>query len=387
MKTSWPLIFISYASLFVFGICDNIRGPLFSQILKDFHLLDSKGSLIFALSSFFGFISSYFARYLFTFFNKKIILQGASLLLTVTLWGFAFSKGFSFFLFFCAMFGFSAGALGILPNILVSRGSSSEKKQQLLSGLHAMYGIASLLAPLLVAGIHFFTNNWRITFLIVSFFPLMLFLYSLHKSHLPHHASPTKEKNPVRKKRNLFLKPQLFLAFMVSFTVAAEVMLSSRLALYMQRIWQFDLKSSSLYVTYFFTFLLIGRLLFSAIKFKRAPLFLLSSSIVVTIFFIIMGLFIHPFFLTISALGLAPFYPMAITFISSEFPESLDSALSYMMTTDSIMLVSMHLLTGRLTESFGIHRAIFSSILFLFISFLFINSYHLFFPVQSQIKS
>ena len=51
MKIIWPLILISFASLFVFGISDNIRGPLFPEILKEFNISDSMGSLMFALSS------------------------------------------------------------------------------------------------------------------------------------------------------------------------------------------------------------------------------------------------------------------------------------------------------------------------------------------------
>lgn len=384
MKIIWPLIFISYASLFVFGISDNIRGPLFPEILKEFNLSDSVGSLMFALSSLSGFVASHFARKLLRKFDRRSILQGACLSLTCALVGLSLSPNFYTFLAFSVLFGLSSGLIGLIPNVLVPLGATVEKKQQLLSGLHAMYGIASLLAPMLVAALGFFTGNWRYTFAITALAPLTLFFYSLHKSHHPHHAKPkrTAEEHKASKKVNF--KPQVFLAFMVSFAVAAEIMMSSRLALYMRRVWNYDLETSSLYVTYFFISLLLGRLLFTGIKLKRTILFQLSACLVLTAFMIGLGLFVHPLFLVAAGFTIAPFYPLAISFISEEFPKDLDTAVSYMMATDSMMLALMHVLIGQLSDSFGIHHAMFAGMFFLGMSFFFVNSYHFFFKSSQK---
>jgi FHS family glucose/mannose:H+ symporter-like MFS transporter len=386
MKIIWPLILISYASLFVFGISDNIRGPLFPEILKEFNINDSKGSLMFALSSLSGFVASHFARILLRRFDRKSILQWACIGLTLTLIGLATSPNFYVFLFFSILFGLNSGIIGLVPNVLVPLGSTVEKKQQLLSGLHAMYGVASLIAPMLVASISFMTGNWRYTFLITALAPLSLFFYSLHKSHHSHHQKPitTKEEHSINKKNNF--KPQVFLAFMVSFAVAAEVMISSRLALYMRRVWNFDLKMSSIYVTYFFIFLLVGRLLFTGIKLKCSIRYQLSGCLLVTACLVACGLFFHPLFLAAAGFSIAPFYPLAIEFISSEFPVDLDTAVSYMMATDSLMLAIMHLSVGKLSDSFGIHQAFFSDIFFLSCSLFLVNSYHLFFKSNHKTR-
>ncbi len=87
MKTIWPLILISYASLFVFGISDNIRGPLFPEILKEFNISDSMGSLMFALGSLSGFVASYFTRTLLRRYDRRSILQWACIGLMLTLLG------------------------------------------------------------------------------------------------------------------------------------------------------------------------------------------------------------------------------------------------------------------------------------------------------------
>jgi fucose permease len=168
--------------------------------------------------------------------------------------------------------------------------------------------------------------------------------------------------------------------------VAAEIMISSRLALLMRREWHYDLEMSSLYVTGFFICMLLGRLLFTGFKFNKTVLFQLSGCLVITAFMVSLGLFIHPLFLVAAGFTVGPFYPLAISFISSEFPDDLDTAVSYMIATDSMMLAVMHILVGKLTDSFGIHHAIFSAVIFLTLSFCLVNSYQFFFKKRISQK-
>ena len=378
----WPFIFLSYASLFVFGLSDNIRGPLFPEIMKQFEVSNSTGSLMFALSNISGFIASYACRYLLRRYDRLSVLRGGATGLMLSMWGMAASTYFPAFLFFSFMFGLSLGVLGLVPNILVAMGSSSERKQRMLSGLHTMYGMASLLAPLLAAAMEHFTGNWRWTFVAGSLAPMLLILYTLHASHKSLHtkAEFSAEKHKANKKKNFY--PQLFLAVMLSLAVAAEIMVSSRLALYMQKIWNYDMEASSLYVTFFFICMMLGRLLFALVHFEKSPRFLLSSSLLLTAASILAGVFIHPLFLAGSGFMIAPFYPLCITWISSEFPEDLDTAVSYMMATDSLMLIVMHLSVGKLTDMLNIKDAILWGLGFVVLSFIMVNSFHFIFRRQ-----
>lgn len=373
----WPFILLGYFSLFVFGLADNIRGPLFPDILREFSVNDSVGSLMFALSSSASFTASHFARHFLRRFERRSVLQAACLLLGLALLGMAAAPAFPLFLLCSLCFGFSMGIVGLVPNILVPLGSTPERKQQMLSGLHAMYGVASLLAPLLAASLSLLTGSWRYTFALSALVPLSLLAYSFHGSHGSLHKKPAAPAEPIHRQKNF--RPQLFLALMVSFSVAAEVMVSSRLALYMRRVWNYDLEDSSLYVTYFFLFLLAGRLLFALVPFRQSIQRLLSLSVVSTMALFFLGLFVHPFFLVATGLGVAPFYPLAISWISSEFPHDMDAAVSYMIATDSMMLILMHLLVGRLTDAVGITGAILTGPAFLLGSLAMVNSFGYFF--------
>ncbi|WP_374077883.1 sugar MFS transporter [Bdellovibrio bacteriovorus] len=380
----WPFIFLSYASLFVFGLSDNIRGPLFPEIMKQFAISDSMGSLMFALSNISGFFASYGCRYLLRRYDRLTVLRGGAMGLTISMWGMAASTYFPLFLFFSFFFGLSLGVLGLVPNILVPMGSSPHRKQQMLSGLHTMYGMASLLAPLLAASMEYLTGSWRWTFVAGSIGPLSLLVYTLHGSHKSLHtkAEFSPEKHKANKQKNF--KPQLFLAVMLSLAVAAEIMVSSRLALYMQRTWNYDMEASSLYVTYFFISMMLGRFLFTVVHFKRSPQFLLSASLILTAVFILAGVFVHPLFLAASGFMIAPFYPLSISWISSEFPEDLDSAVSYMMATDSLMLIIMHLTVGKLTDLFSIKQAILWGLGFVILSFFMVNGFAFLFKRERQ---
>lgn len=375
----WPFIFLSYASLFVFGLSDNIRGPLFPEIMRQFAVSNAMGSLMFALSNISGFVSSHACRYLLRRYDRLTVLRSGAIGLTLSMWGMAASPVFPLFLFFSFLFGFSLGIIGLVPNILVPLGSSPHRKQQMLSGLHTMYGLASLLAPLLAASMEYFTGNWRWTFVAGSVGALSLLAYTFHSSHNSLHtkASFCAEEHKANKKKNF--KPQFFLAIMLSLAVAAEIMVSSRLALYMQQTLNFDMEASSLYVSYFFISMMMGRLLFTVIHFKHSPQFLLSVSLFFTGVCILSGVFIHPLFLAASGFTIAPFYPLSISWVSTEFPEDLDSAVSYMMATDSIMLIFMHLAIGKLTDLFSIKEAMLWGMGFVILSFLMVNSFHFIF--------
>ncbi|WII71491.1 MFS transporter [Bdellovibrio sp. 22V] len=378
--TAWPYIILSYMSLFVYGFTDNIRGPLFPEILANYKVSDTVGSWMFAMSSLSGFAASYLARHFLRKFDRKNVLQVAAIIAILALAGMAFSRNFAFFLTFSFISGISQGILALVPNILVPLAASAERKQQFLSGLHAMYGLASFLAPLAAAAVALATPNWRWTFLLAGLGPLFLFSYSLRAKHplfdnedrneTPPPPAPTSHRHAL---------PQIFLASMVSFNVAAEVLISSRLALYMRREMNYSLEAASLYVTYFFIGMLAGRLFFAAYKFSLPTRQQLSISLLSTAVLIVLGLFVHPLFLPLTGLAIAPFYPLSISFISSEFPEDLDSAISYMTAMDSFMLIVMHLTVGKLTQSFGIKQAFFSGLFFLLVSYFLTNTYAYFF--------
>ncbi len=372
----WPFILLSYGGLLVYGLCDSLRGPLFPEILAEFAVSDAAGSLMFALASTSGLVASLFARLLLWRFERILVLRAAALGLFASLLGLAAAQSYWLFLACSVCFGLSLGFIGLIPNILVALGSTKERKQQLLAGLHAMFGISSLLAPLLAASASLTFGSWRWAFALASLAPLALLVYTRHSSHaLLHRKDPeATAESAVRSRRNFW--PQTYLALMLGFAVIAEVLISSRMALYMRRTQGADLQQSSLYTTYFFIALLTGRLLFAAVRFRASLIFQLSTCLLLSAALLFAGLYLHPLFLAATGFGIAPFYPLAIALISNEFPDDLDTAVSHMMATGSLMLIVMHLLAGQLSDAWGLHQALLVlGPTFLLLALLICNSY------------
>lgn len=380
----WPYIFISYLGLFVFGLCDNIRGPLFPEIMKDFGVSDSVGSLMFALSSVSGFVSSHLTRQLLRRYDRLTVLRLGACVVVVAMIGMSLMQNFVLFLICSFFFGLSLGMISLIPNILVPLGSSAERKQQFLSGLHAMYGISSLLSPLLAAAVQWGLGNWRWTFVIAACAPLGLLLYSFHSSHHNLHKKSEVTAADRKQHRKTHFKPLLFLAIMLSFAVAGEVLMSTRLALYVRRVLNYDMESSSFFVTGFFVFMLLGRLVFALVKLPLSIRFQLMMSLIGSITLILAGIHLNPFCLIFVGWTVAPFYPLTVAWISSKFPQDLDSAISFLMMTGSVMLVGMHLLVGKVTDQFGIGQALYLGPVFFFISLILVSTYQMFFENKNS---
>ena len=382
----WPFIIISYASLFVFGLTENIRGPLFPEVLKQFGVSNSLGSMMYVLSSISGLITSFGCRHLLRKYNRLIVLQSGCLGLIIALLGLAFAPNFSVFLGSSVLFGLSMGVIGLIPNILVPLGTTPATKQRMLAGLHTMYGVASLISPMFAALIQTSGGNWRTTFAFAAIGPLSLLIYSLSASHRNLHTVKIVSKEDYKLNRSKNIKPQLYLALMLSFTVAAELMVSTRLALYMQQVHNYSMEHASIYVSYFFVAMMAGRFLFTVVPFKTSAPRLLQISLVLTALFFGLGFYVHPLFLALTGFSVAPFYPLAISWISSEFPEDIDTAVTYMMSMDAVMLITMQIGIGKLTDLLGIESALKIGTIFLPLSFLILSTYSLVFKKKKQIS-
>jgi MFS family permease len=353
----WPFIFLTYLSIFCLGFLDNIRGPLFSEILKNFSLTDGQGAWFFTTASIFslvGSISSFFIV------QKTDRIQGLRLSLFMFLFGgiiISISPNVYTLLFGAAVLGVGFGLSGALQNILVTIGSTSHRRQQFVTGLHAMYGLASLLAPLLVAVMMKYFNQWRYVFAVSASFPVLVIIYTFFITpDLFHRAN--KQHDEIKIKSKIWTLDKIYLASIIGIYTMVELLVATRLSLYLHRKYFFTLEKSSLYLSYFYFFFLFSRLIFSAKKFdfqikNQISMLLLFSAITLVI-----GFFLEPWFLILSGLFMAPCFPLFMTYLSEKYRHDLDSTMLVVFSLQSFFVVSMHILVGYLSDIFGLNRAI-----------------------------
>lgn len=370
----WGYIVLAYFSLFALGLSDNIRGPLYPEILKAFQISDTQGAAFWGITSLLGFCGSFLVRFLLRHWSRIQTLQFASALMSSALFGMAWAPNFSWLLICAAVFGLSLGLVGVVQNVLVNLGSTQARRQQMLSGLHSTYGIASLLAPMTVAAMAAVFHSWRASFIAAGTIAALVFVGSLFAKNL-HNTKAQTSARPLMTSHFFHHAGQTYVAFAMSLYVLVEILVASRLALYIRRDFAFDLTQSTYYVTLFFVCLLLGRLVFTFFHFRFATRTILSASLVASFIVIVIGISGYPLFLVLSGLTMAPFYPLCMAYISEHFKATLDSAISTTLAMAYIMTVVMHGLVGYLTDLYGISKALWVGPAALVLAFAVLNSF------------
>lgn len=327
-------------------------------------------SWYFSLAAFMSFVGSFLVRNVKAVSSLLYILYAGVFFIFLGLAIQYFATSYSIVLVGSAFFGLSIGFLGMAQNNLVILGSTSSNRSRMLSFLHSMYGMASLMAPLYVAWLS--DHRWQE---IIMYFAWVALLYSViglilnfQKKDTILHYSQFQESAS----SGLSNLSELKIAVAISLYVVAEIMIGTRLALYVRRYSGYDLQDSSLYVTMFFAFLLMGRLVVSYSTFSMTNRKWILSSLVGSFVLILIGIFIHPFAFVISGLTMGPFYPLGMAYVSQMYPFKSTSIVSWTLAMQSIFIVIMHWGIGKLTDLVELNRALLMGPIFLLISFFII---------------
>ena len=370
--SSWALVF-AFISMFILGLTDNVRGPLFPGVLNYFSLSSVKGSWSFATTSTAAFVGAYLSSHFLKRYTLSALLMTAMLFMGcgVIIMG----KAPAFWIFIVGSFsiGISIGFMGVAQNLLVTENTTAEKKTRTLSALHATYGLASFIAPLLAAGATNATGSWRTTFIIIGVlcfsYAVIQFLVKADPKFEVHQVLTAGVEDPVPVSK----KALLSIGGVFAFYVVAEILIGTRLAQYMRNYYSMDLTQSSEYVTYFFLFMLIGRIFFAIKKISMNTRKQMNISLALSLILLILGLNSHPIILTIVGLSMAPFYPLSIAYISETTGIHGRKFLTFAMGFQSLAVVSMHLGVGYLTDTLGLFYAFGVGIFALVLSLVCLN--------------
>jgi MFS transporter, FHS family, glucose/mannose:H+ symporter len=372
-KTQWILLF-TCTSMFALGLGDNIRGPLFPDLIHFFQLSNTEASSSFAITSTFGFLGNLIAERILKKISIDRLLLLSLVIMAFALFGMGIAANFVLYMIAAAFFGLSMGLMGIAQNLMVAENVTGEMQTKALSGLHSIYGLSSLVAPFVASYAPGVLGFWRGGFFVTSAASVMVFAWSfiIHsREPIAHVNTPLNGVIKEKTKHNAYG----FLMFggILAFYVVTEILVSSRLALYMRQYFNMDLKSSSLYVTYFFSFLLLGRLGFTFKKFAASIKVQMNILLVLTFICVLLGLLAHPFFLALSGLTMAPFYPLGIAYLSEQTHIHKRRYITFAIALQNLCLISMHLGVGYLTDHFGLINAFGVGVISIVLSLLCIN--------------
>jgi len=348
------------------GFIDNARGPVYPYILRDFALTPATGAWFFSIASLGGVASTITHGYWLKKFGPFKAIRFFIFAMALSCYGLGNLVGNSFYwlLTYAFIFGFSTGGNGICMNLLTAWSSPVIYRRRVFAGLHSTYALASLIAPFILAYLLHQGFRWEGLFKYFSIVPAGLLLWSFTLKEPENKYKHIKNKSDDKWK--------VLFGLALGFYVSAEIVTSSRLVLYCTQRYNWEASDAALYLSLFFGFLLLGRLIFATFHFKGSNSTWLLRSLALTIFIFSFGLYIHPFGLSLVGLTMSFFFPCFIDWVSEFFPEQAESIISSMLTSMGIMIILMHTLVGQINQQWGIQVAMHIGPVFCIISFLII---------------
>lgn len=363
--TNWVLIFIAYFTLFALGLLDNARGPYFLDITTDLALSGTRASLFFAVTSTVAFFSGRAVPDIIRRWGLLNTIRLGQILMGLGFASISLAQNLTTLMLTCALFGYGFGLINVAQNLLIFDATYGDMRRRLLSGLHGMYAFSSLVSPLVAAQLFEAKIGWRqafVGFASVGFLSFASTFFAKAQSHSQRDNMPKQERNPNR-------RAYFIIGSMMSFYITAELVISTRLSLYLRTVFNYSPSAAANFLAVFFLMLLLGRLFFMLVPVKLTSLKIIEFSLIFTFFSFALGLWYHPFFLTICGLTMAPVFGVCIDFIAEHFHHYTADAVASSLALSCVYIVSMHFIMGLITDWLGIRLAMFVGLGSLLVSY------------------
>lgn len=360
MRAGINLFFLLLAnsSLVALSLIDNGRGPLYPHILELFSFTGQQGSWFFSLATIFSLLTYTFAKWWLRPLGAVLSSSLGTLLLGLCSLGLAFSVYYQSSIalyFFSAILGIGIAFCSSTMNILVVQGTPISVRRRFLAALHAVYGLSSFAAPLLLSALLFMGNSWKSYFIVVGVLPLFVFAYGFFPGL--RHRKVTSSSQDLSHSHKLSYSTKIFFSAVIGLCVGGEIAISTRLPLLMERFYLLDTHHAGLYLSGFFCFLMTGRLILAFRNFKITSETLLILSLCFSLLLFLLGHTLHPAFYSAIGLTIGPFFPTAMDYLSQKFENNYEEMATAVLTAVGISMSGMHFIFGLSTDWWGINNA------------------------------
>ncbi len=354
----WPMVILAYLTLFCLGLLDNARGPFFQDIIVDLKLSDTQASFFFAVTSSMGFIMGRLVpRYVVRWGVVPVVRLG-QLFMGCGFASLALANSLSTLIATAGLFGVGFGILNVAQNLLLLEGATGSIRRRLFSGLHGMYAASSLISPLVAAFLFRQGVGWRTAFVGFAAVTLVSFIYSL-LVRPPAGAEPLAPLGTTTPNSHDSKESYGAIAGVLSFYVLAELVVSTRISLYLRREFNYSPDDASIVLALFFALLLLGRLVLLFVPLRQGSLKIIEWSLMASIVAYGLGLWVHPTLFALCGLTMSPIFALVLDLIAELYPKTSVKAISHCVAVSCLYIVSMHFIMGLLTDWIGIHWAMY----------------------------
>lgn len=327
-----PLLLLAYASLFFAGLIDNARGPLLGDLKTTFALSNSLASLFFSVGLFASMPGTLLAGQALRRWPVIRCLQWS--IGTFVLGYVLIGWGPSYVVVLCgsALYGLGMGAHHVMLNVLIAQATPLATRARHMSGVHVMYGLASLLAPIAVVALRPVVAHWQQIFFVLVLGCVAVLLVTV--------LLPPTLRTPVAPRPTASLPLWRVLAsatcryysLVLGLYVTAELAIVFWLVLYIASLGRYSAAESALYLTYHFLAMtasrIAGGLWLKSHHDNRWVLILSAGGGAICV---ILGLYVHPLWLPLGAAPAGLFFPVAFAALSQEMPGEFEAATGWVL--------------------------------------------------------
>ncbi len=358
----WPVVG-AWMSLFALGLVDNARGPVFPDILKEFSLSDTIGSLFFLVASFASLVHNLiFYRFLCNTSPMRLVgiytlvMAGGALLISQ-------ATQYEWTLVASAVLGVGFGGLGVGQNAAV-QDAPAEHRQRAMGLLHTMYGISSFTAPLFISLLA--THGWRLSLALLSLPSvfvgvLVIFEGTIAGRRSRNGRAKAADVRSEVENRSVAKAAPWVAALLIALLVIAEISVSTRFTLLARRDWGFPVETATRWLAGYFIAMTASRLMLGLFKFPVSARQLLYFSLFLGLPFLLIGFMPLGFTKEIRLLSLVGFgfpiamgYPLAMTRLAELFGPGVQRVTSKCLILQSAFAMIMHFSLGYGADSQGL---------------------------------
>ncbi|NLI25374.1 MAG: sugar MFS transporter [Bacteroidales bacterium] len=350
-----------FMSFYVMGFVDLV-GVATGYVKRDFGLSDSVAqllpSIVFIWFALFSIPTGIFQDRK----GKKF-----TVILAMMITGLGMIPPLIYYSYFTAVIGFMIIGIGntilqVSANPLLLDYSSDETKAANLSLSQFIKAIASMLGPVIVAGLAKYTGNWRLVFplyAVISFLSAF-WLYSIKIEESRPEKEPASLKTVVQILKNPFV---LIMVLSIFFQVGFDVSMNSNIANYLKTRYSISLETASLGISIYFASLMAGRLLGSILLRKvNTKIFLITSTLVTPAG--LLGILASPtlrftwILIFITGLGFSNIFPLVFALTVERKPAYANeiSGLVILAVSGGAVIPPI---AGILTEKYGVTSSIY----------------------------
>jgi TsgA-like MFS transporter len=351
------LTLASYLGYFFIGLISIVLSPSLPFMIKDFNISLAAAGAAFTTGAAGSFFGVFVGGILSDLLGKKpfillgCLVQGAAMAII------AATNSWLVALLLFVLKGIAGGALSTSLNALVAE-INVERRGAAMNTLHGIYGIGSLIGPVIVGLAFTLQFGWRFVFYgAASLWILFLFLIAAmpFPTDGPKDISNKQAKLPVR---SFLFHPVFILLFFVSFIYnGAATSLVGWINTYMD-VMQFSVFLGSGMVTVFYIGLTLGRFLCGMIS-DRAGFsrIILICSLGSLLFYPLAVFTQHPILIAagifLSGFFFSGLHPTGLAYANKLFPTAAGTITGTLSTAMSLGAMVVPWLTGLIADKSG----------------------------------